>query len=175
MKLIIFTILFSIITTSCIAQRAAEFHCVEVEFNGGYSKCADMVIGGTPNAFDSHTYSAEVRYNFQKIPFDLGVRGYTTTLPDMYDNIRGWGVDLVVDYNMLFTSKNIVPFIGIGGGKLFCDDSFYHPQSEWHLMPRVGIELYQHFRVTLGFDMYDFIDNYATLSIGVAFGGGRRQ
>lgn len=175
MKKLIFTICFVVVALSSYAQRAAEFKPFEIELNGGYSFYSAATIGGYARNYNAMTYSVEARYNFQKIPFDLGIRAFATKIPDAYENSHGYGVDLTADYNMLFIGNNIIPFIGFGGGMMFCTDSIYHKDGVWHLMPRIGVELYQHLRIGFNVDIYGSCDTYSTISIGVVFGGSRKK
>lgn len=86
--------------------------------------------------------------------------------------------------------RNVSFFAGAGVGYAFLDNSapvvFDDTQSNWGgfstgsrsgslcFMPRIGVELFHHLRVTFDYKLQERANRHFGLSLGVVFGGGRR-
>ncbi len=95
----------------------------------------------------------------------------------------------VADYNFR-RRRNVSFFAGAGVGYAFLDNSapvvFDDTQSNWGgfstgsrsgslcFMPRIGVELFHHLRVTFDYKLQERANCHFGLSLGVVFGGGRR-
>jgi hypothetical protein len=110
----------------------------------------------------------EARYNFVK-PWDIGARAYM----DWY----GSAFDITADYN-LSRGADLAFFFGAGAGlECVSNIDYMGVKTEYdafHLMPRVGIEMFRHLRFTLLLNTYNFKPNDLCVSIGYAFGGGTK-
>lgn len=164
----------------------------EGEIGGGIS------FGAARLNFDNNklgaTFYAEARYNMQRVPLDVGVQVGGTIFHRESINagqlkFRTWNVTAVTDYNLRRYGK-ISFFAGIGLGYASLDNSapitLDDSQPNWGgfstgtktgslcLMPRIGVELLHHLRVTLDYKLQEKANRHFGLSIGVVFGGGRR-
>lgn len=165
---------------------------IEGEIGGGFSFGADKLN------FDKNklgaTFYAEARYNMQRVPLDIGVQAGGTIFHRESVNagqlkFRTWNVMAVSDYNFR-RCKKISLFAGIGLGYASLDNSapitFDDSQSNWGgfstgtrmgslcFMPRIGVELFHHLRVTLDYKLQEKANRHFGLSLGVVFGGGCR-
>ena len=165
---------------------------IEGEIGGGFSFGADKLN------FDKNklgaTFYAEARYNMQRVPLDIGVQAGGTIFHRESVNagqlkFRTWNVMAVSDYNFR-RCKKISLFAGIGLGYASLDHSapitFDDSQSNWGgfstgtrtgslcFMPRIGVELFHHLRVTLDYKLQEKANRHFGLSLGVVFGGGCR-
>lgn len=165
---------------------------LEGEIGGGFSFGADKLN------FDKNklgaTFYAEGRYNMRRVPLDVGVQAGGTIFHRESVNagqlkFRTWNVMAVTDYNFR-RYKNISLFAGVGLGYASLDHSapitFDDSQSNWGgfstgtrtgsfcFMPRIGVELFHHLRVTLDYKLQEKANRHFGLSLGVVFGGGRR-
>ena len=165
---------------------------IEGEIGGGFSFGADKLN------FDKNklgaTFYAEARYNMQRVPLDIGVQAGGTIFHRESVNagqlkFRTWNVMAESDYNFR-RCKKISLFAGIGLGYASLDNSapitFDDSQSNWGgfstgtrtgslcFMPRIGVELFHHLRVTLDYKLQEKANRHFGLSLGVVFGGGCR-
>ena len=165
---------------------------IEGEIGGGFSFGADKLN------FDKNklgaTFYAEARYNMQRVPLDIGVQAGGTIFHGESVNagqlkFRTWNVMAVSDYNFR-RCKKISLFAGIGLGYASLDNSapitFDDSQSNWGgfstgtrtgslcFMPRIGVELFHHLRVTLDYKLQEKANRHFGLSHGVVCGVGCR-
>ena len=116
----------------------------------------------------------EGRYNFRK-PWDIGIKS----------SIDMWGNQhcVVGDYNVA-RGKDFSFFCGVGAGfaivdilndRELPDHCLSHSQSCFYLMPRVGVELSQHLRLSFLLNTYNFKAIDPMISLGIAFGGGKKK
>ena len=113
----------------------------------------------------------EARVNINSY-WDVGFRASMSNL--------GSASMIVSDYNFARPNKNFLFFVGGGLGWGEHDRSGYvdgpsNVTDEVLFMPRAGIELFQHLRLSLNIHTYNLSDVYPILSIGIVFGGGRKQ
>ena len=116
----------------------------------------------------------EVRNNLSP-RWDIGPRAGL----DFY----GATADVVSDYNFIRPNKNVMFFVGAGMGlgdvsevgSVGNSDGPDESSTKFHFMPRAGVELFQHVRLTAALHTYDFSKAYLMFSLGVAIGGGRKQ
>lgn len=128
-------------------------------------------------------FAIEGRYNFPQYPIDLGLELYGGSTARKYEGSnlsnlsnRILSVSAYSDYNFM-RGKKFSPFIGIGVGIASCkvvQGNFGNDAVKAIFTPRIGIEMFNHFRVTaytkLGYKGY----NNLGISVGYAFGGGRK-
>ena len=154
-----------IITLVCGANTFAQtrdiaVRRIEVEPNIGFG------TGGISLAL-------EVRNNINP-HWDIGPRAGM----DFY----GTTADVVSDYNFIRPNKNVMFFVGAGMGagdvsevgRVGISDGPVETTTKFHFMPRAGVELFQHARLTATLHTYNFSQAYIMFSLGVVIGGGRK-
>lgn len=140
------------------------------------------------------TFFAEGRYNFQRIPIDIGLQVAGSIFHRDAKNagnleFKTWNVLAVTDYNFR-RCKKVSFFAGFGLGYAALDTSapirFDNSNPNWAgfstgekkgsfcFMPRVGIELFHRLRFTFDYRLQEEANRHFDLSIGFVFGGGRR-
>ena len=178
--------------TSQLAGAERQVGRFEGEIGGGISFGADKLN------FDKNklgaTFYTEARYNMQRVPLDVGVQVGGTIFHRESVNagqlkFKTWNVMAVTDYN-LQRHKKISFFAGIGLGYASLDHSapitFDDSQPNWGgfstgtktgsfcFMPRIGVEVLHHLRVTIDYKFQEKANRHFGLTLGVVFGGGRR-
>ena len=172
------------------AAAARKVGRVEGEIGGGISFGADKLN------FDKNklgaTFYAEARYNVQRLPLDVGLQAGGTIFHRESVNagqlkFRTWNVMAVTD--CIFRRQgNISFFAGIGLGYAFLNHSapiaFDDSQPNWGgfstgtrtgsfcFMPRIGVELFHHLRVTFDYKLQERANRHFGLTLGVVLGGG---
>lgn len=130
---------------------------IEVEPSFGLDRGADIAI--------------ELRNNINA-NWDIGMRASINSVGEL--------IDIVSDYNFARPNKDFLFFVGGGLGLGDIDESDYvngpaGTSTKLHFMPRAGIEVFQHVRLTLNLNTYNFSSIYPILSLGIVFGGGRKH
>ena len=115
-------------------------------------------------------FALEARTNISAY-WDVGVRGGWSD--------HGATASVFSDYNFARPNKNFLFFVGAGVGlgeheKSNHTDGSSRITNQFIFMPRAGIELFQHLRLTLNVSTYNFSAAYPIVSLGVVFGGGRK-
>lgn len=119
----------------------------------------------------------EARYNFNK-PYDVGI--------NFAGDFNGTRLTAVGDHNFL-ERKRLTLFGGVGTGwantcilnieeaiELYGDACCASTESCFCFYPRVGMELFEHLRLTAAVNTYNFKKAELLLSFGVAIGGGSK-
>lgn len=167
-------------TAEVSAQRTVR--ALELDFSVGLATAAkDMPIYGPSR--EGVDAAIELRYNFAAAPVDLGLgvslcsmyRG--TSIGNVIRSYKFVSENLLVttDYNF-FQGRMVSPFVGFGMGVAWSDvnaDNSPHG-AHFAFMPRVGVELWRHVRVTVAYKAFEKANNHLTISLGYAFGGGKR-
>ena len=139
---------------------------------------------------------AELRYNLRALPIDIGIQLSSAYFHREADSqahrlqTKSCNIMAVADYN-LFRGRKISLFAGAGVGcgvlNLTAPITITHPDERWSgystgdgktkfsVMPRFGVELFNHLRLTLFYTGEEKANNHYGLSIGGVFGGGRKQ
>ena len=186
LKIIIIGIL-AIVALKANAQipvRAFEF-----EISGGSS----YPLGDFPGEEKfGETYNLELRYNFKKIPMDIGLDFNSTSIEraNAYNPepgkktvlaLNNKTLSLTTSYNFR-RGKNISPFIGVGLGISAYDTfswfgiyPFLRNELGLTFAPRIGIEIYRHFRLTMDVRLLNKRYNAICLRMGVIIGGGKKK
>lgn len=125
------------------------------------------------------TTGIECRYNFNQRPWDVGI--------NCSMDFNGSRITAVGDYNFA-RNKDSSFFIGVGAGwantsilnidKAIeeCGDSCCaSTQDCLCVYPRIGVEFFRHLRLTAAVNTYNFKEAEFLLTLGVAFGGGRKD
>jgi hypothetical protein len=187
-------------TTTKKAKTPRKIRAFELELAGGIVSPTDKL------SFDKNnlgwTAQGELRYNFKRLPLDLGVHvdgalfnregkplGSAEELKQLasakFTSITGLGV---IDLNILRTKGFSIFFgCGVGYGMLISDLTAIQnvqdidQKGSFCVMPRAGIELFHHLRATFYYKHfeagknYEFSQNHYGVSLGVVFGGGKKK
>ena len=182
------------------AKTPRKIRAFELELAGGIVSPTEKL------SFDKNnlgwTALGELRYNFKRLPLDLGVHvdgalfnreGQRLNDPESlkgiatakFTSITGLGV---VDVNLLRTKAFSIFFgCGVGYGMLLSDLTAIHNVQEidqkgsFCVMPRAGIELFRHIRATFYYKHFevggvkDLSQDHYGVSLGVVFGGGKKK
>lgn len=181
-------------------KKSRPVRAFELELAGG------IVTPTEKLQFDKNhlgwTAQAELRYNFKRLPLDLGIHvdgalfdrdgQVFDTTEDLkqiakarFTSITGLGV---LDLNIL-RSKGFSIFLGCGVGYAMLLSDVRAIQNVKDIdrngclcvMPRVGIELFHHLRATLYYKHFGaeqgttISQNHFGASIGIVFGGGKKK
>ena len=181
---IIIAIIVASLTTNATAQRyvVRDVAAIEFELNVGLATAANQMpqYGNTRQGVDANI---ELRYNFATAPVDLGLyysicslrRG--ESVGNMAKNFAFDSQNLLVTSDYIFyQGRNVQPYAGLGVGLAWSDintDGSIHG-THFAVMPRVGIEIVQRLRISLGYKLFDRANNHLVLGIGLVFGGGLR-
>lgn len=164
----------------CAFSQTQEVQKIEFEARTGMTIPMGSFHGGEPDP--SIMLGMELRRNFKNSPWDCGVvlqlgvaKWYFNRDGGKYhQNNRSLIFAITGDYNFR-QGKRVNPFVGFGIGSSYTDivynKYFYSEGPALTFMPRVGIELMHHVRITCsanvirkGFHTFD-------LTFGVAIGG----
>lgn len=178
----------AILATSHIGVSAQSYlsnrtvGAVEVELSVALATAANRVpeFGRCRQGVE---VAAEVRYNFAKAPVDVGLnfslcsfsrKNGTQENPKIY-NFDSQSLLITADYNF-FQGRRASLFVGGGAGVAWCGrlaDGSRHGVAPC-VMPRVGVELSEHVRISLGYKFTERANSHLQLGLGFAFGGGKR-
>ena len=171
--------------TSLYAQSyltARTVGAVEVELSVGLATASNRIASfGRSNP--GVEVAAEVRYNFAQAPVDVGLslslcsfsrsRG-TNEAVEKY-NFDSQSLLVMADYNF-FQGRRASLYVGGGAGIAWCSrfaDDSRHGVAPC-VMPRVGVELAERVRISLGYKFCERANSPLLLGVGFAFGGGKR-
>lgn len=184
-KLLLVFVAILFVAVDAEAQRyyvERTVSAVEVDLSVGLATAANKMpaYGRSRQGVDA---GVEVRYNFAAQPVDIGLnvslcsmyRG--TTIHNTLYSYKFISENLLVtsDYNF-FQGRAVSPFVGLGVGVAWSDinaDGTKHG-THFAVMPRVGVELSHHVRISVAYKIFDKANNHLAISLGYAFGGGRR-
>lgn len=136
----------------------------------------------------------EARTNLKDTPWDLGFQlglGFMNRKDEhntSYNVSNKFSMLAFTDYNFRYWDK-VAPFVGIGLGRTeliyntpgAVDDSgkpavYEQVFSPIVLNPRIGVELFDHLRVTAEYKLHFHNKcNWFALNVGFAFGGGKKK
>ena len=171
--------------TESIAQEQVR----KLEFEAGLGYSLAMT---KEEHYGSLSALLELRYNLRHSPWDVGIHYENSVAPlesvdyeALYDTRPGFiptgtiDEDIhyilpVADYNF-HRGERLSYFIGGGLGMSICRIE-YNPRGSFALMPRAGVELFNHLRLTLSYKYNSHgVYHYLGLSIGGVLGGGRKR
>lgn len=176
--LIFLALLMIIIEAKANAQEAIPIKPFEFEISLGGTWGLDKYVG---NKKMGPAFALEGRYNFYNHPVDVGLEIYGGSTARKYANAdlsnRILSLSVFSDYNFR-RGKKCAPYIGAGIGLA----SYKVVQGDYGtdavnviFTPRLGMEMFHHFRITaysrLGYKGY----NNLGVSFGCVFGGGKRK
>ena len=138
----------------------------------------------------------ELRYNFRFLPIDVGLQVSGSYFHREIESqaerqkSKSYNVMAVADYN-LFRGRKFSVFAGVGVGLGVLDMSYpiniKTPDAHWAgystgdgknkpcFSPRVGVELFNHLRLTVHYMAEEKANNHFGFSIGAVLGGGRKR
>lgn len=140
-------------------------------------------------------FYGEVRYNFEKVPVDLGLHLSGAIFHREAESVaqrlksKSYTVMAVSNYNFWRGAKaSLFAGAGIGYARLdmTAPVSFDNSQPNYGgfhtgdaanricFMPRVGVELFNHLRLTLSYTLVEKAHNHFSIGVSGVIGGGRR-
>lgn len=190
-KIILF---FCVLQYTMIAFAQERDACaMEVELGAGMtfgtSKLGSAGFDGTKIG---ETGFIEIRYNFEKVPVDLGLHiggtifGRTMNETREKLNFPSGNFMVTSDYNFRSWNPDYVLFAGMGVGFAKIGNSAQieylgnggyadnGPGGSVCFMPRIGIELWRYLRLTFSYVAEERANNHFSLTIGIALCGGRK-
>ena len=196
-RILSIVLILALLPTMLWAQKR-EVARFEFEVGGaialGSAELRDLDLKWDSNE-PGYSLHAEFRYNFPRIPFDVGVRvGSSFFNRDLWDvfqdaefkSINAMGV---VDYNF-FRKSAVSLFVGVGLGYAALDTSHLgdlthqapeikefikdHSKGTFCMQPRLGVELLHRIRLTASYLYQGSASNHFDVSVGIVFGGGKR-
>jgi len=186
MKKFIIGALMALITFSAAAQN--EVRAFEFEISGGHSAPLYNLPG---DEIRGTILNLELRHNLKNIPIDIGFELNVTTVyrkkpntpPRGMPNLTNSAISFTTSYNFA-RGKDLSLFIGIGAGIpitniLFLVHNYYYntdlgPYLNMAFSPRIGIEMYNHFRISMDIRLLDKENSAIALRAGIVFGGGKK-
>ena len=184
----ILAILVALLTLGATTASAQSYltkrtvGAVEVELGVGLATAANS-ISQFGKARQGVEVNAEVRYNFHQAPIDLGLHFGLCSFTRSHQlgnyaskhNFDSQTLMAVTDYNF-FQGRMASLFVGAGAGVAWNNLNADGTKSGFHacVMPRIGVELSNHVRITAAYKFYEKANNHLVLSVGFAFGGGTR-
>lgn len=187
-KLLVLSLLF-FVSRSVPAQNYNHVRRMEFEVGMGVSK-AHKIDGAAAKA--GMQLYLETRMNVVDTPFDVGLQimlGAFDRKPNYAEyeqTIRYRGImSFGADYN-LRRWKHVAPFVGIGLGMAFVDNTYspYKSASRREEItdydrsvvfnPRIGVELFSHLRITAEYKWMKKDYSFFGFNVGFVFGGGRK-
>ena len=187
MKKFIIGVLMALITFSAAAQN--EVRAFEFEISVGISYPLVDLRG---DEYHGGGLNLALRYNHKKKPIDFGIEIHALSidrkLPE-YDIIHplpdldNSAISFTTAYNFA-RGKNLSLFIGIGAGIplaniVFSIHNYFYssnlgPYLNMAFSPRIGVELGNHFRLTVDLRLLDKEHHAIFMRAGIVFGGGRK-
>ena len=179
-------VLLCFVSIQVSAQSLPQVRAFEGEFSYGMAIPTND-LGGDVKVGKNRLLQLEVRYNLPWHPIDVGVLLRGTTIHRLYEpvddvwptdadwDVSAWYTMAVADYNFRRGSDASF-FVGLGAG-IGSQDAWNDDDVDvkFCMMPRVGVELWKHLRLTLAYTYMDKQTNNFGLSIGVVFGGGNKK
>ena len=182
--LVVVVALFALTTTasaqSYLAPRSVG--ALEAELGVGLATAATDI-----SAFGKMRQGVEVwaeaRYNFGKTPVDLGVHFGLCSFSRVHRQgnfVSSHSFDsqtlmAVAGYNF-FQGRIVSIYLGAGAGMAWNNINADGTKNGFNacVMPRIGVELANHLRITAAYKFYEKANNHLTISVGFVFGGGNR-
>lgn len=180
---LILTYIFCIASSYAVEPRLVQMF--EFEGRTGVTMPLGGYRGGNNEA--SMTFGLELRYNVEKLHWDCGVFLQLDAANRHFDipnrpngywhqTNRTWAYGITGDYNFK-QGYQINPFVGIGVGAASIDQvgsldcQTVSAENAFILMPRAGIELFHHIRLTAHCMIVRRGFHTAAIAIGVVIGG----
>ena len=180
--------IFVILTALCCSMVCSAQATRVSKFEGGFYVGATSPIGSFHNADPKigPMMGVDFRYNFENTPWDCGAYleigtgkwDFYKNGSDYYQNNRTTVFGLSSHYN--FRQGTLVnPYAGLGLGIALNDvvGQRLYPSKHYSLAvsPRIGVELLRHIRVGCQAEITRQGFLAVALTVGVAFGGGKKK
>jgi len=174
-----------IVTLIALNLSAQDYNIVEqIEFEFGSGIISSNKYDGASAKMGVNLFM-ETRLNVVNTPFDIGLQamtGYFEREDDKYEleqEINNGGLVTFVDYNFR-EWKNIAVFSGLGIGLAAIDNRYISEgvtsndisDCSFILNPRMGVEVYNHFRITAEYKLMNSGYSFAGINVGIVLGGG---
>ena len=172
-----------------VSAQNSSINTFEFEIGGGIISPTEKLNFDKNNP--GWTADVELRYNFKKLPLDIGlhvdgavlnresnpIQNVQELRNAKFASITGLAV---ADLNIL-RSKGFSIFAGVGVGYGMLINDFKNVKHIkdvdklgcFCVMPRVGIEIAHHFRASLYYKQLKKEQNHFGVNIGIVFGGGK--
>lgn len=192
MKKIIISFILAVVSFAGANAQNNNVRRVEFEIGAGFNKGAE--INGAKADLGIYMFM-EARLNVIETPFDVGLQTMITAISrgeDIYGRdyiarFRG-SLTTFVDYNFR-RWKNIAPFVGLGIGFTGVNGEYSWSAPElgsgrdsaivfdrsFILNPRIGVEFFDHLRITFEYKLMRREYSYFGISIGGVLGGGQKK
>ena len=167
-------VLFALLPMCSFAQEEVEVRRVEGSISLGASFFEDSFYESTAGEIGLLS-SVELRYNLRSVPMDVGIMSVVDIRGGDCELCNGsWENNLsflaVTDYNFR-RGKRVSYFAGVGVGATF----YNADTTKLCFMPRVGMEFFNHLRLTMAYMAGPNAKNTLNLTLGVAIGGSRKK
>jgi hypothetical protein len=172
-------------TLICLNLNAQNYNDVkQVEFEFGLGVISSNKYDGASAKMGVNLFM-EARLNVADTPFDVGLQatsGYFEREDNKYElkqEISSNGLISFVDYNFR-KWKNIAAFTGLGVGLAAVDNTYISEGTNSNdisdrsfvLNPRMGVEVYNHLRITAEYKLMNSGYSFAGINVGIVLGGG---
>lgn len=190
MKKYVVLIVLTMVSFGLNAQNYNDVKRVEFEIGGGFIT-GTKIDGGIPQI--GMQLFAETRLNVTGTPFDVGLQasfGYFNRKENMFGyetDVRNRGTLVTfVDYNFRKWKRTaLFGGLGIGMSAVNYEYSWIDEETDrrnhdtafdrsFVVNPRIGVELWNHLRITAEYKLMKREYSYFGLNIGGVFGGGYR-
>jgi len=176
---------FTLIFLNLNAQNYNNVKPVEFEF--GFGIISSNKYDGASAKIGVNLFM-ETRLNIANTPFDVGLQamaGYFEREDKRYEleqEINNGGLVTFVDYNFR-KWKNIAVFSGLGIGLAAIDSKYISEgvtsndisDRSFVLNPRMGVEVYNHFRITAEYKLMNSGYSFTGFNVGIVLGGGYQK
>ena len=172
----------------CLNMNAQNYNNVKpAEFEFGLGVISSNKYDGALAKTGVNLFM-EARLNVADTPFDVGLQatsGYFEREDDKYEleqKISSNGLISFVDYNFR-KWKDIAAFTGLGIGLAAIDNTYISEgvtsndvsDRSFVLNPRMGVELYNHFRITAEYKLMNSGYSFTGINMGIVLGGGYQK
>lgn len=177
----LFSLLILFLSIQMVYAQMRLVHPIE----GGFYTGLSIPLGGYHSGTSKNgaKIGGDLRYNINNTPWDCGIFLEINSAQRDFEseysqNNRTSIIGIIGDYNFR-QGTNFNPYAGIGVGLAWNDvvGGSYIETNGWSIAftPRVGIEIFRHFRLSCGAQFSRAGYNAFNVSFGVVIGGGLKH